>query len=207
MASLQERGQKFIAHAPSFEVFRGRLQICERAAIKLGLVLHADALFAQRDEQTYAVQYSVQAVPTLQGLPETYISRNASIGPDVTLLGHKLALDRSAHEIALHLVLRTDHAQPSDDVVLVHLVNESTHAVVLVADHKPRYGFYSFPMWSAGEIADDLHWIALPDNLPAGTYQIRVGLYDLASGTRRVIIDPRNDAAGNSLRLESFVWP
>jgi hypothetical protein len=50
----------------------------------------------------------------------------------------------------------------------------------------------------------DPHWVTLPGDLPAGVYQVRVGVYDRATGQRRAIQDPQNDAAGDSLMLQTF---
>ena len=91
-----------------------------------------------------------------------------------------------------------------DDTILLHVVNQANGEVVQNGDHRPIYDTYPFPQWQAGEVVTDPYWIKLPADLPPGVYQIRVGAYDHASGQRREITDPRNDAAGNSLLLETF---
>lgn len=48
--------------------------------------------------------------------------------------------------------------------------------------------------------------LALP-GLPPGVYQIRIGVYNTHTGARRRIHDPLNDAAGDSLMLDTFEIP
>ena len=61
--------------------------------------------------------------------------------------------------------------------VFVHLL---TMDMQLVAqdDTEPVNGLRPTNGWVPGEIINDPHQVLLPSNVPAGTYQIRVGLYD-----------------------------
>ena len=83
-------------------------------------------------------------------------------------------------------------------------MNQATGEVVAIGDTKPSYGHYPFSHWQAGEVVIDPHWVMLPANLSAGTYQVRIGVYDTTTGQRRAIEDPLRDAAGNSLMLQTF---
>jgi hypothetical protein len=94
-----------------------------------------------------------------------------------------------------------------DDTVLVHIVNQATGEVVAIGDAQPFYGHYPFSGWQAGEVVATPYWVMLPADLPAGVYQVRVGVYDAQTGQRRRIADPKNDAAGDSLMLQTFTLP
>ncbi len=52
----------------------------------------------------------------------------------------------------------------------------------------------------------ETRWISLPA-MPPATYQIRIGVYNTLTGERRHIQDPLNDAAGDSLMLDTFEIP
>ncbi len=204
--ALRQPNVRFIAHALSNEVFRGRLQICERNAQKLGLQFQKDAVFVQRDGAVNSELYSVVSPEPLRAIPADYTARNATIGDGVTLLGHHMSVNHALGEITLRLLFRADQDKLVDDTLLIHVINESTGQLVLAADQKPRYGYHSFDQWLRGELVDDIHWLAMPPDLPSGTYQIRVGRYDAATGVRRAIVDPLQDSAGDSLRIETFQW-
>ncbi len=61
--------------------------------------------------------------------------------------------------------------------VFVHLLTSDLH-LVTQQDIEPLNGLHPTNQWQAGEIINDPHQVILPSNTPAGTYQIRVGLYD-----------------------------
>ena len=52
------------------------------------------------------------------------------------------------------------------------------------ADGPPLDGWYPTSQWPAGEIVVDERKFVLPADVPAGTYDLVVGFYDLNSGQR-----------------------
>ncbi len=56
-------------------------------------------------------------------------------------------------------------------------------------DGQPLDGRYPTTVWDMGEVIPDNHVLSLPDPLPAGPYQLLVGLYDLSSGERLALFD------------------
>jgi len=70
-----------------------------------------------------------------------------------------------------------------DYTVFVHLTDE-TGRVVAQHDGWPQGGAYPFSVCDEGEVVVDEHPLALPTDLPAGSYGLRVGLYLLESGQR-----------------------
>lgn len=87
----------------------------------------------------------------------------------------------------LALTLFWEALQPDgrDYTVFVHLV-DGAGELVTQSDGPPRTGMYPTGIWSAGEQVRDEHVLGLPPDLPPGKYEIRVGLYDPASGARLV---------------------
>jgi hypothetical protein len=53
--------------------------------------------------------------------------------------------------------------------------------------------------WAAGQVIVDEYAISLPEDAPAGQYQIGVGLYDAATGVRLAMTDPAGAAVPDNL--------
>lgn len=62
--------------------------------------------------------------------------------------------------------------------VFVHLLTEDGGSLVAQRDTVPVNGLRPTTGWTTGEIISDPHQVVLPENMPTGTYQIRVGLYN-----------------------------
>jgi len=67
---------------------------------------------------------------------------------------------------------------PSSYKVFIHVLTLDYSAAVAQRDIEPLNGLRPTNTWAPGEIINDPHQIQLPQNTPAGTYQIRAGLYD-----------------------------
>ncbi len=72
--------------------------------------------------------------------------------------------------------------------VFVHLLTPDMQTLIAQRDVAPMNGLRPTDTWVPGEIINDPHQVIIPDDTPAGTYQIRVGLYD-AQG-RLPVVDP-----------------
>lgn len=68
--------------------------------------------------------------------------------------------------------------------LFAHLV-DATGKTVLQDDHEPLATSYPTLEWQTNEVILDYLEFRLPDTFPVGTYQLRVGWYDLATGERR----------------------
>jgi hypothetical protein len=86
---------------------------------------------------------------------------------------------------ALRLALEWLTEQPVDDSysVFIHLIDAdgTLHAQY---DSVPGGGLLPMTIWEPGEAIVDRVALTLPDDLPAGSYTIQVGVYDPASGLR-----------------------
>jgi hypothetical protein len=85
-----------------------------------------------------------------------------------------------------HLTLRWSMAQQveKDYQVFVHLRDPQTGQNVAQADGPPLDGWYPTSWWAAAEVVVDRRTFSLPDDVPAGRYNLVVGFYDLATGQR-----------------------
>ncbi len=70
-----------------------------------------------------------------------------------------------------------------DYTVFVHAVRPGAPPVV-TGDGPPDRGRYPTSLWAAGEVVQDAHTLAIPADAPGGAYEVRVGLYDPATGVR-----------------------
>ena len=81
----------------------------------------------------------------------------------------------------------------SDYTVFVHLVGaEGDDAAIAQGDASPLGGRWPTSLWLPGMTLDDVHTIALPEDLAAGSYHLLVGLYDPATGERLRLPDGRD---------------
>jgi len=94
----------------------------------------------------------------------------------------------------LTLYWRAEEPVEGDYTVFVHLLDEEGR-FVFGQDGPPRQGNYPTDLWAAGEVVQDERRLRLDWTLPAGTYQLRVGLYRLQGGERLAAFD----AAGKRL--------
>jgi len=84
---------------------------------------------------------------------------------------------RPGDTVGLTLRWRAIQAIPASYKVFVHVLTLDFGAAVAQRDIEPMNGLRPTNSWSPGEIINDPHQVMIPPNTPAGTYQIRVGLY------------------------------
>jgi hypothetical protein len=73
--------------------------------------------------------------------------------------------------------------------VFTHLLN-SESLVVAQRDAEPADNLRPTTSWQRGEQIQDKYGIAIPDDLPAGSYTLEIGMYE---GDRRSVIDGHAD--------------
>jgi 4-amino-4-deoxy-L-arabinose transferase-like glycosyltransferase len=201
---LRNPDNVYLFHAPHTTAFGGHWEMFERAAMKSRKQLVLEQTLTERDGVTNTLIYSAQPMTRSFELPALDNARNATFSSGLTLLGGDVQYDPAKREAAIMLHWQSNATTLPDDTVLLHIVDQATGNVMLTADTQPVYGAYPFPQWQGGEVVLDSRWVTLPADLPAGVYQVRVGAYDRATGQRRAITDPQNDAAGDSLMLQTF---
>jgi len=85
---------------------------------------------------------------------------------------------RPGDTMGLTLRWRALQAIPSSYKVFIHVLTLDFGTLVAQRDIEPMNGLRPTNSWTPGEIINDPHQISIPQNTPAGTYQIRVGLYN-----------------------------
>ena len=130
------------------------------------------------------------AVTNVGGLEATGQPRamayQAAFGPVALLAGS------CAHEgTSLHITLHWQcWSTPTEDLnVFVHLY-DSSGKLVTQTDGYPVAGLSRMLAWQPGDEWCDMRKLALPTNLPAGEYTVKVGLYPAGGGDRLSAIGP-----------------
>ena len=95
---------------------------------------------------------------------------------------------RPGDSVAVTLRWRSIQSTDKSYKVFVHLLTPDMQTLIAQRDIEPMNGLRPTNTWTPGEIINDPHQVLLPENTPAGTYQIRVGLYDPAG--RLSVVDP-----------------
>tara|TARA_Y100000590_G_scaffold448788_1_gene585972 strand:- start:120 stop:1094 length:975 start_codon:yes stop_codon:yes gene_type:complete len=130
-------------------------------------------------------------------IPATATIINANVGP--------VSLSGFTHEInnnILSLTLYWNSTEPSlvDGVVFIHIYDD-TNNFILGHDSPPRQGTYPMGLWRPGEVIIDTHQIPI-DELNNPKYNLHIGIYDPASGTRLHVVDNSgNNVLNNSLHM------
>lgn len=108
--------------------------------------------------------------------------------------------------LEISLYWQVDAVPQKDYKVFLHVIGPDNRLVAQV-DELPTKGFYSPVQWQPGEIIKDTHRIELPSSLPAGSYQVMLGLYDPSDGVRLDILDQNQQPVGNSAVVATFEQP
>jgi hypothetical protein len=145
----------------------------------------------------------IKVGPTPPGLtveeihPQVSLSQRFGQPPQLTLLGYDL--NREDSGVRLKLYCQAQSSLDKDYTTFVHLRNAQGETVAQ-QDQPPLQGIYPTSLWSPRETVADEISLPAPADLPAGRYQIVVGLYDFSTGQRL----PTGGAGGDELMLVNF---
>jgi len=130
----------------------------------------------------------------------------AGLAGKVTLLGYDLPdrFPQPGSRLRVVLYWQAQTTMTRDYTVFAHLLDGEGR---LRAQHdgQPQAGHYPTSIWAPGEIVRDAFDIAIPPDTPVGTYQLRVGMYDLATMERLEVREGPPGVADNSILLSEVV--
>ena len=142
-----------------------------------------------------AVPYQVGELATLIGYTaDTSTGRQIDIGRTPLLPGENLDLT---------LFWQVQQSTQTDYTAFVHVV-DSTGAMLTQQDQQPTTGFLPTSLWPKGQVIADRYTLTIPDGAALGTYQIHVGLYDLAT-LARLPVQQAGSAMGDNVPLTRLV--
>ncbi|MBZ0297656.1 MAG: hypothetical protein K8L99_34180 [Anaerolineae bacterium] len=157
-----------------------------------------------------AVTYPTWTLPLVLNPPATAekpadaIDMNTTFGESITLDSYTLAYNED--EIALTLYWKASQPLSEDYQVFVHVLDANGTPIVQ-DDAAPVNNRYPTSQWRANTLIADPHMLALPDSLPAGSYDIRIGFYRLSDETRLPISPADERVANDTLRIETITLP
>ncbi len=127
-------------------------------------------------------QIEIKNRTRMMNAPSIPRTLEATFGNKVKLLGYDLRQGANQKTMTLTLYWRSLALMDTSYTVFVHLL-DAKNQVVASGDASPGNGEFPTTGWIENEYVADVHALALND-VPPGTYQIEVGLYDAATGTR-----------------------
>lgn len=137
-------------------------------------------------------------------LPDEARPLGYRLGEAVELAGFELQ-EQSENEQLVTLYWRAERPLTQHATVFVHLLNEAGE-IVAQHDAQPVSNAYLLPNWIPGVLIADSHRLVLPDDLPAGRYELVAGLYDPQDLTRWPVLAPDGmPAPDNRVFLTPFV--
>jgi hypothetical protein len=124
----------------------------------------------------------------MKEIPPPSVATDYRLGDGIALVGYDLEEEDEDARLILHWasLAPVEH----DYTVFVHLVGPD--GTLAQADGPPVGGNYPTSLWAYGEIIFDERLISTRD-LPAGTYDLRVGMYLLETGARLPALDANGD--------------
>jgi hypothetical protein len=112
------------------------------------------------------------------------------LGDNVELVGVEApqAKVQAGEEVPFTLTWYASGSPAADYVVFVHLVDDAGNQVATF-DQPPVSGSYPTHLWQQGDTVIDPRLIKLPEDLPAGSYELRVGWYRLDDLSRLPVVN------------------
>jgi 4-amino-4-deoxy-L-arabinose transferase-like glycosyltransferase len=127
-------------------------------------------------------------------------SIDARFGSAIDLTGYTLSPVASGLEVTLFW--HASGTPQSDYTIFIHLV-DATDQIVAQSDVQPLDGQYPTSIWSAGETVVDQRVIPVP----AGHYQVYVGLYQWQTQERLSVLSEGRRVLEDGLLLDSVMVP
>jgi uncharacterized membrane protein len=175
------------ANWPKGSVLRGQFDIAPPARLPGGDYRWSmSVVCAGYDSPSYelgTVRITARQVAKPSSSPEVVTS--ADFTGQARLSGFTLSTRHleSRGSLVVTLYWQSLEEMAEDYKVFVHLV-DSKGQLVAQSDAPPCAGQCPTTSWVPGDVSSDSHKLTLPDNLPAGRYQVRIGLYSESNGRR-----------------------
>ncbi|MGD2205820.1 MAG: hypothetical protein PVH17_03480, partial [Anaerolineae bacterium] len=129
------------------------------------------------------------------------------LGKKVELLGYDLGSTEATagEQVELTLYWRGRGATIKPYKVFTH-IGDGQQAPLAQHDGPPGEGCCPTNSWQIGEVVEDRHIIPLPIEMPAGTYQLIVGMYDEDQRQRLKVVDAQGHELDNQqIPITKFV--
>ncbi len=146
-----------------------------------------------------SVQFSLSAEAKAQ-LANVFDPRLTQVRDKLELVGYQLdeTWSQPGGAVLVTLYWRAVESVHLPFKVFVHLAGEQ---VAVQGDDFPVCGTFPMPRWQVGQLIADRHLLRLPADMPSGSYQLEVGIYEAQTGLRMDRLDVAGNPAGNDLHL------
>ncbi len=145
----------------------------------------------------------VKSAPRQTTLPAFAHAVGVDLGGVIRLAGYDL--ERSADQIVLTLHWQALRAPGRDYKVFLHCIDTASEEIVTQRDAQPLDNTYPTGRWAAGEVVSDRLVLDMA-KVPAGRYQLAIGLYDPTTNDR---LEPTGNPAiisNGRVMLEVVEW-
>lgn len=176
--------------------YPGKSELTIEILAQPGVDLWADRLTFTR--------LSHQSGPATAVFPPNSVSY--TLGEQIHLTGYALHDQRliPGQSLAFSLYWRADSIPTQDYTVFTHLVGEDGR-IWSQQDNYPVQGARTTTGWLPQETIVDWYRLALPPNLPAGEYRLRVGMYNWRTGENLQATSP--EGSGDHIILTTLSSP
>jgi len=129
---------------------------------------------------TRLIEYSTISAPDMFAFRDPDHPTDLAFNEHIRLVGYDQPEAKDYHAggvLVLTTAWETDAALSENATIGLYLRDANGNAVAQV-DAQPGAGFYPTSQWQVGGMVWDNRAIQLPDNLPTGTYQLWIKLYN-----------------------------
>jgi hypothetical protein len=133
----------------------------------------------------------VQGVEPSLEMPHDIDQRDlVNLGDKVALLGYDVVpLVKAGDSMALTLYWQAQREMDTSYKVFVHLY-DGEGGILTQRDSLPGLGARPTSAWEKGETLADRYYVPIGSDVPAGRYQLAVGMYDPQTGERLATFGP-----------------
>lgn len=128
----------------------------------------------------------------------------ANLNDEMLLVGYTLEVAevRAGDPLLLTLFWQTRRPLTADYTVFTHLVNDAGQ-IAAQMDSQPVGGTRPTSTWQIGETIADNYALLLPEDLPAGRYQLQVGAYLWPELRRLPLLDEAGQVVDDKILLQA----
>ncbi|MEM7334120.1 MAG: glycosyltransferase family 39 protein [Chloroflexota bacterium] len=172
-------------HERLYAIFWGEAQRDPERLVERWLDVNA---FKATDEWVGDVRFVTYAIPA-EPAAEMKTAVNLSFSNQILLEGYTLNQTQFLSGEIVQVTLFWQAIEPIDKryKIFLHILN-SNGEIVAQRDSEPGGGLALTPGWIPEETVRDNHGVLLPTGIASGPYQIRLGVYDFANPTERLMI-------------------
>lgn len=126
------------------------------------------------------IQQYIQPEATAQDTPPLAVFNQAAALVDMNII----TPPQPTGELTVHLRWTPQSTTLNPLTVFVHLIDANTGELVAQDDHPPQHGRITTITWDSTQTYADAHHLPNVSALPAGSYQLAIGLYEPQTGDR-----------------------